>query len=514
MYRRVKKPKENKNRSVSNSRTQKKSGGKSTFQFVDTRPEADAQRKLHEIVNSRQKVSQLRAFQDMVKYSSQAKQAAQLQAMTDNYIMMAQKISSENSFGNTIQRKENNLLSSFLGSMNGISMTPTQFKEYSKENNDNPTNNTYFDPEQEHDKKVNSTQNSGIKAPIQRVIRIRKKKLKSRRDISQLWRADLVDNLLALSRSQRTNFRTELKILAEAKNMIQFANWEQAYNFLKEPKLIIKDGNQIVNIIRSTTDLIIWLGSHPMHSTFTPKHFSDTNILTKTLNILYGLNRYYVSEGTVWRKLIAVTKGGKPKKKKGGYPDWGEMESVPAIDLMGQEDVFDKVPGRYRRKLPEEIYSQKIQKLKSSLSGYKLVGVHATTMENTAPLLQEGVSIAKFNTGHGIGKGAGFYIIPSEIMTKRLILSARGWGSHILAVYLPNDAEKQWAGKLDNVQTMERKNTKKEKRYYMFGKEEAVIPPSLCHLVKLVVDPADISMGNSEYEAEQYSPDFSFLTFL
>jgi len=77
------KTQENKSQSVSAASPQMQSGGESTFQFVDNRPEAVAQRKLQEIANN----------------SEQAKQAAQLQAMADNHSAQQQK---------PIQKKETN----------------------------------------------------------------------------------------------------------------------------------------------------------------------------------------------------------------------------------------------------------------------------------------------------------------------------------------------------------------------------------------------------------------------
>lgn len=76
------KTQENKSQSVANDSLQK-SSGESIFQFVDNRPEAIAQRKL----------------QIMANISPQAKQAAQLQAIADNY--SAQR-------NHPIQKKENN----------------------------------------------------------------------------------------------------------------------------------------------------------------------------------------------------------------------------------------------------------------------------------------------------------------------------------------------------------------------------------------------------------------------
>jgi hypothetical protein len=93
------KTQENKSQSVSALDSQMQSDGESTFQFVDNRPEAVAQRKLQEMANNSPRVSQLKAFQDMANNSPQAKQTAQLQAMADNYSASQQQ---------SIQKKGNN----------------------------------------------------------------------------------------------------------------------------------------------------------------------------------------------------------------------------------------------------------------------------------------------------------------------------------------------------------------------------------------------------------------------
>lgn len=102
MYEQVEKPKENKSRVVTNSVTQKRSNGRKGFSFVDNRPEVIAQRKLQEKANN----------------SSQAKQAAQLQAMADKHSAKRQ---------HPIQKKENNTglpdnLKSGIENLSGYSM--------------------------------------------------------------------------------------------------------------------------------------------------------------------------------------------------------------------------------------------------------------------------------------------------------------------------------------------------------------------------------------------------------
>lgn len=68
------KTQENKRQSVSNSESQTKSSGESDSQFVDNRPEAVAQKKLHEMANNSSRVSQMKSFQEMSKSSAQDKQ--------------------------------------------------------------------------------------------------------------------------------------------------------------------------------------------------------------------------------------------------------------------------------------------------------------------------------------------------------------------------------------------------------------------------------------------------------
>jgi hypothetical protein len=125
------KTQENKSQSVAANSSQMQSGDESSFQFVDNRPEAVAQRKLQEMANNSPRVSQLKAFQEMANNSPQAKQAAQLQAMADNYSAQQQ---------NPIQKKENNTglpdnLKSGIENLSGYSMDDVKVHR----NSDKPT---------------------------------------------------------------------------------------------------------------------------------------------------------------------------------------------------------------------------------------------------------------------------------------------------------------------------------------------------------------------------------------
>ena len=88
-----------KSQSSSDGKFQSQSSGKSTFQFVHSRPEAIAQRKLQDIANNSPRAIQLRAFRDMANNSPQANKIAQFQAMADNHTAAQQ---------HPIQKKENN----------------------------------------------------------------------------------------------------------------------------------------------------------------------------------------------------------------------------------------------------------------------------------------------------------------------------------------------------------------------------------------------------------------------
>jgi hypothetical protein len=93
------KTQENKSQTVAAETSQTQSGGESTFQFVDNRPEAVEQRKLQEMANNSLQVKQLMAFQDMANNSQEAKKTAQLRSMADNHSAQQEQ---------PIQKKENN----------------------------------------------------------------------------------------------------------------------------------------------------------------------------------------------------------------------------------------------------------------------------------------------------------------------------------------------------------------------------------------------------------------------
>jgi hypothetical protein len=112
------KTQENKSQSLANEASQKQSGGESTFQFVDYRPEAIAQRKLQELANNSPQAKQAAQLQATANNSPQAIQAVQLQSMADNHSALNQQ---------SIQKKENNTglpdnLKSGMENLSGLSL--------------------------------------------------------------------------------------------------------------------------------------------------------------------------------------------------------------------------------------------------------------------------------------------------------------------------------------------------------------------------------------------------------
>jgi hypothetical protein len=93
------KTQENKNQSVTNKVVRGLSGGESSFQFADNRPEAMVQRKLQKMTNNSLQVSQLIAFQEMANSSPHDKETAQMQFFIKNKTAQPLK---------PIQKKENN----------------------------------------------------------------------------------------------------------------------------------------------------------------------------------------------------------------------------------------------------------------------------------------------------------------------------------------------------------------------------------------------------------------------
>jgi hypothetical protein len=111
---------EHKSRSAAGSLPKIKSTGESTFQFIDNRPEAIAQRALQEMANNSPKALQMRALQN----SPQAKQAAQLKAM------------SKANTATPIQQKKESGITQFAQAPEGKELTQGKFESLQLQENE------------------------------------------------------------------------------------------------------------------------------------------------------------------------------------------------------------------------------------------------------------------------------------------------------------------------------------------------------------------------------------------
>ena len=327
--------------------------------------------------------------------------------------------------------------------------------------------------------------------------------------------------------------------------------------------LIIGDA-EAQTTIRSASDLLVWLVSHPTESADTPRNFADSQTLLRVLRKLEQESQSLAPEG-VWAALRKVTEpeeeaestesesgteeeaestesesgteeeaestesesgteeeAESTESESGTEEGWPEGEWRKKVDEYGIEVEY---PSEFRRQMSPEEYNKQLTALQGRLAGHKLIGISAIkNPESLGPLIKEGVSNAMVGTGHGAGKGRGFYLIPTVITgggfparsgfptLAKAAKSAGQWGDFVVAAYLPNECRLVSAVEGENVDTLEKEH-EGEECYYVFGKQEVVIPPSLFGKTMLVRDPADITMADPALPAAVSEEDpLSFVT--
>jgi hypothetical protein len=277
----------------------------------------------------------------------------------------------------------------------------------------------------------------------------------------------------------------------------------------REQEIVVGDNVAETVRIRTASDLLIWLVSHPAGSALAPVSYAEPSTMIAVLNKLWKQNRM-IEPPEVWGAVREVVDENNKDDESAEEDDREDEPDVgpdwPQGHWDKKEDEFSGVefpePARFRRKMSPKRYDEALAALDKRLSGYKLVGLHATRIESTATLVSEGVSKARFDTGHHLGKGKGFYVVPtSGALNESVRETALSWGSHFVGVYLPSGVKSILASEGQNVQTLEEVHAGKNV-YYLFGAMEAVIPPSLCDKVLLVTNPADISVADPQLEAE------------
>jgi archaellum component FlaC len=86
-----------------------------------------------------------------------------------------------------------------------------------------------------------------------------------------------------------------------------------------------------------------------------------------------------------------------------------------------------------RKELADKFGWEKYPDLKG---GYRKIGVHETKQENIGKLVKSGPSTEKLGTGHGLGKGKGFYVTPVGKKKLSSAVSGIAYENHFLAVYI------------------------------------------------------------------------------
>jgi hypothetical protein len=156
-------------------------------------------------------------------------------------------------------------------------------------------------------------------------------------------------------------------------------------------------------------------------------------------------------------------------------------------------DMGEKKKPRYKLKIKPEEYDDLLGRLKDRLKGHKLVGFHATKKrKNLVGLVKNGVDKNKFDTGHGSGKGSGFYFIPiGKGKYIKAINAATFWGENLVAVYVPEDWRFLDVENLARTTKELSEDTDDLTNIYQFAEQEAVIPEKQCEKVILVRSPED-----------------------
>lgn len=135
------------------------------------------------------------------------------------------------------------------------------------------------------------------------------------------------------------------------------------------------------------------------------------------------------------------------------------------------------------------------QTFPDTIGGYKKLGVHETTGENIATLVQNGPSAEKMGDGNGLGKGEGFYV--THVGQKTLYNAIKGieYGSHFAAIYIAESAIefRSPSEEMNNTALLDEETEGLECYYVMSGGSEIVIPVKSFHLVKAAARPEDLT---------------------
>jgi hypothetical protein len=277
-----------------------------------------------------------------------------------------------------------------------------------------------------------------------------------------------------------------------------------------------------IELIWTPSDLLTGLMSHPAPSELTPKGYADDGTLRAVLLELAVMSVSRKDRPLTWPRVWQAVRT--VCKRREGRGDREFPTDDPESrhwrtwkNLAGDEfQVFSE----HRRKLSDRDRVRASTFLQERLASHRFVGVHATKVENVAALIHEGTSLARVDSENHVGKGRGFYFIPAESVDvlDRVVGSASGWGPSLVAVFMPKGCIAVRAREGQNVDKLEEKQGKLD-CFYVFSRDEAVIPERLFPVVRVVRDPADVTMATDSssmlpetlLEAEPYAKPLDFL---
>jgi hypothetical protein len=128
------------------------------------------------------------------------------------------------------------------------------------------------------------------------------------------------------------------------------------------------------------------------------------------------------------------------------------------------------------------------------IRGFRKIGVHETTAENVRSLVQAGPLSAKVDSGHGIGKGRGFYVTHVGEKTLYNAVKAIAYEDNFVAIYVPTAMQRLQSPdeESNNVAELDRIYGEQMCYYVMSGGTEVLIPERCFHLVKAVATIEDL----------------------
>ncbi|NEP49511.1 MAG: DUF4157 domain-containing protein [Moorea sp. SIO3C2] len=174
--------------------------------------------------------------------------------------------------------------------------------------------------------------------------------------------------------------------------------------------------------------------------------------------------------------------------------EWSDWEEEG--EIKGAWGGVDENPVEEHNKRMDQIVSDfNWPSFPMDTKGKILIGVHQTNPKNLESLVKHGPSKDKMGTGHGLGKGQGFYVSYVGKKSLSTVVKAVDYGEGLVAVYLPKKfSPKQMLSSEGNNVTEYEGNSENEKAdyYIMSGGSEIVIPERNFKHIKLVTKPEQL----------------------